>query len=33
MVDREAIDQSLRLFKPDIELDEIKPLPPPHAAY
>jgi hypothetical protein len=35
MIDLDAIDQSLRLFKPDIELDDIKPkpLPPRHAAY
>lgn len=31
----DALDQTLRLFNPDIELDEIKPkpLPPRHAAY
>lgn len=35
MIDLDAIDQSLRLFKPDIELDDIKPkpMPPRHAAY
>jgi hypothetical protein len=35
MIDLDAIDQSLRLFKPDIELDAIKPkpMPPRHAAY
>ena len=35
MIDLDAIDQALRLFKPDIELDEIKPkpVPPRHAAY
>ena len=29
MIDLDAIDQSLRLFKPDIELDAIKPKPMP----
>lgn len=35
MIDLDAIDQALRLFKPDIELQAIKPkpLPPRHAAY
>lgn len=35
MIDLDAVDQALRLFKPDIELDEIKPKPLParHAAY
>src|SRR3954469_11884482 len=35
MIDLDAIDQALRLFKPDIELEAIKPkpLPPRHAAY
>src|SRR4029077_15121960 len=35
MIDHDAIDQSLRLSKPDIELDDIKPkpMPPRHAAY
>lgn len=35
MIDLDAIDQALRLFKPDIELETIrpKPLPPRHAAY
>jgi hypothetical protein len=35
MIDLDAIDQSLRIFKPDIELDDIKPkpMPPRHAAY
>lgn len=35
MIDLDAIDQSLRLFKPDIVLDDIKPksMPPRHAAY
>lgn len=35
MIDLDAIDQALRLFKPDIELDAIKPkpMPPRHAAY
>jgi hypothetical protein len=35
MIDLDAIDQALRLFKPDIELDDIKPkpMPPRHAAY
>ncbi len=29
MIDLDAIDQALRLFKPDIELDDIKPRPVP----
>ena len=35
LIDLDAVDQALRLFKPDIELDDIKPkpLPPRHAAY
>jgi hypothetical protein len=35
MIDLDAIDQALRLFKPDIELADIKakPMPPRHAAY
>lgn len=35
MIDLDAIDQALRLFKPDIDLAEIrpKPVPPRHAAY
>lgn len=35
MIDLDAIDQSLRIFKPDIELADIKakPMPPRHAAY
>lgn len=35
MIDLDAVDQALRLFKPDIELDAIKPkpMPPRHAAY
>ena len=35
MIDLDAIDQSLRIFKPDIELDDInpKPMPPRHAAF
>ena len=35
MIDLDAIDSALRLFKPDIELSEIKPkpMPPRHAAY
>jgi hypothetical protein len=35
MIDLDAVDQALRLFKPDIELADIKPkpLPPRHAAY
>ncbi len=35
MIDLDAVDQALRLFKPDIELETIKPkpLPPRHAAY
>lgn len=35
MIDLDAIDQALRLFNPDIELDAIKPkpMPPRHAAY
>ncbi len=35
MIDLDAVDQALRLFKPDIELEAIKPkpLPPRHAAY
>jgi hypothetical protein len=35
MIDLDAIDQALRLFKPDIELAAIKakPMPPRHAAY
>ncbi|MFO1080355.1 MAG: hypothetical protein U1E23_07005 [Reyranellaceae bacterium] len=35
MIDLDAVDQALRLFKPDIELAEIKPkpMPPRHAAY
>src|SRR5437588_8752037 len=35
MIDLDAIDQALPLFKPDIELDYIKPkpMPPRHAAY
>lgn len=35
MIDLDALDQALRLFKPDIELDDIKskPMPPRHAAY
>ncbi|CAN5922681.1 hypothetical protein BH11PSE3_BH11PSE3_06390 [soil metagenome] len=35
MIDLDAIDQALRLFKPDIELETIKakPMPPRHAAY
>ena len=35
MIDLDAIDAALRLFKPDIELSEIKPkpMPPRHAAY
>jgi hypothetical protein len=35
VIDLDAIDQSLRSFKPDIELDDIKPKPRPprHAAY
>jgi hypothetical protein len=35
MIDLDAIDQALRLFKPDIELEAIKskPMPPRHAAY
>jgi hypothetical protein len=33
MIDLDAVDQALRLFKPDIELDAIKPKPlrPRHA--
>jgi len=35
LISLDAVDQALRLFKPDIELDDIKPkpLPPRHAAY
>jgi len=35
MIDLDAVDQALRLFNPDIELEMIKPkpLPPRHAAY
>lgn len=35
MIDLDAVDQALRLFNPDIELETIKPkpLPPRHAAY
>jgi len=35
MINLDAIDQALRLFKPDIELADIKakPMPPRHAAY
>lgn len=35
MIDSDAVDQALRLFKPDIELDSIKPklMPPRHAPY
>lgn len=35
MINLDAIDQALRLFKPDIELSDIKakPMPPRHAAY
>lgn len=35
IIDIDAVDQALRLFNPDIELDMIKPkpLPPRHAAY
>lgn len=35
MINLDAIDQALRLFKPDIELEAIKPkpMPPRHAAY
>lgn len=35
IIDLDAVDQALRIFKPDIELDDIKPkpLPPRHAAY
>lgn len=35
MIDLDACDATIRLFKPDIDLDEIKPkpLPPRHAAY
>lgn len=35
IIDLDSIDQTIRIFKPDIELDDIrpKPLPPRHAAY
>src|SRR4051812_8749627 len=35
LMELDALDQTLRLFDPDIELSEIKPkpLPPRHAAY
>lgn len=35
IIDLDAIDQTIRLFSPDIDLEEIrpKPLPPRHAAY
>ena len=35
MIDLDAIDSALLLFKPDIELEDIKlrPMPPRHAAY
>jgi hypothetical protein len=35
MIDLDAIDTALRLFKPEIELEMIKPkpMPPRHAAY
>jgi hypothetical protein len=35
LIDLDAVDQALRLFNPDIELEMIKPkpLPPRHAAY
>ena len=35
MIDLDAVDQTLRMFDPDIQLAEIKPkpLPPRHAAY
>lgn len=35
MIDLDNVDATLRLFEPDIALDEIKPkpLPPRHAAY
>ena len=35
MIELDAIDQALLIFKPDIELDDIKPkpMPPRHAAY
>jgi hypothetical protein len=35
IIDLDAVDATLRIFKPDIQLDEIrpKPLPPRHAAY
>lgn len=35
MIDLDSVDQTIRLFAPDMQLDEIKPkpLPPRHAAY
>ena len=35
LIDLDACDATIRLFKPDIDLEEIrpKPLPPRHAAY
>jgi len=35
MIDLDNVDATIRMFAPDIELDEIKPkpLPPRHAAY
>ena len=35
LIDLDSVDATIRLFKPDIDLEEIrpKPLPPRHAAY
>ena len=35
LIDLDSVDATIRLFKPDINLEEIrpKPLPPCHAAY
>ena len=35
LIDPDSVDATIRLFKPDIDLEEIrpKPLPPRHAAY
>jgi hypothetical protein len=35
LIDLDAVDATIRMFKPDIDLEEIrpKPLPPRHAAY
>ena len=35
IIDLDSVDQTIRVFRPDIELENIrsKPLPPRHAAY